>query len=243
MGLKHALSSEYCAESNARFVLVHFSINFTCKKEKEEEKKSTSDLSRAIQFYFKSTSVLQSKSSKEAISPLVRCVCTCEVHVIWLVKSAECTCPEVRRAISVPLPGVMSACHFDLLAPVLISCDGVGSLSWYRPAAVRCLQNDAGIYDGKKALIFLKGPSYVNTLSVCGYGPWYSRETIMVPSDGHNYDDHDDDNTIPLSTLPSLLTPFDSVLVSISVFIAFSTVFHSTNSPDNSRFLTLLFRS
>ena len=33
---------------------------------------------------------------------------------------------------------------------------------------------------------------------------------------------------------PSLLTPFYSVLVSISVFVALSTVFHSINSPDNS---------
>ena len=33
---------------------------------------------------------------------------------------------------------------------------------------------------------------------------------------------------------PSLLTPFYSFLVSISVFMALSTVFHSTNSPDNS---------
>ena len=33
---------------------------------------------------------------------------------------------------------------------------------------------------------------------------------------------------------PSLPTPFHSVLVSISVFIALSTVFHSINYPDNS---------
>ena len=33
---------------------------------------------------------------------------------------------------------------------------------------------------------------------------------------------------------PSLPTPFYSVLVSISVFVAISTVFHSINSPDNS---------
>ena len=32
----------------------------------------------------------------------------------------------------------------------------------------------------------------------------------------------------------SLPTPFYSVLVSISVFVALSTVFHSVNSPDNS---------
>ena len=33
----------------------------------------------------------------------------------------------------------------------------------------------------------------------------------------------------------SLLTPFFfSVLLSVSVFMAFSTVFHSINSPDNS---------
>ena len=33
---------------------------------------------------------------------------------------------------------------------------------------------------------------------------------------------------------PSLPTPFYSVLVSVSVFIALSTVFHSINSRDNS---------
>ena len=33
---------------------------------------------------------------------------------------------------------------------------------------------------------------------------------------------------------PSLSTPFHSVLVSVSVFTALSTVFHSINSPDNS---------
>ena len=32
----------------------------------------------------------------------------------------------------------------------------------------------------------------------------------------------------------SLLTPFYSVLVSVSVFVALSTVLLSTNSPDNS---------
>ena len=34
---------------------------------------------------------------------------------------------------------------------------------------------------------------------------------------------------------PSLPTPFHSVLVSVSVFMAFSTVFHSINSLDNSQ--------
>ena len=34
----------------------------------------------------------------------------------------------------------------------------------------------------------------------------------------------------------SLPTPFYSVLVSISVFVALSSVFHSINSPDNSSF-------
>ena len=33
---------------------------------------------------------------------------------------------------------------------------------------------------------------------------------------------------------PSLPTPFSSVLVSVSVFMALSTVFHSINSPENS---------
>ena len=35
---------------------------------------------------------------------------------------------------------------------------------------------------------------------------------------------------------PSLPTPFHSVLVSDSVFMAFSTLFHSKNSPGNSPF-------
>ena len=35
---------------------------------------------------------------------------------------------------------------------------------------------------------------------------------------------------------PSLPTPFYSVVMSISVFMALSTVFHSINSPDNSPF-------
>ena len=35
---------------------------------------------------------------------------------------------------------------------------------------------------------------------------------------------------------PSLPTPLYSVLVSVSVFMALSTVFHSVNSPDNSPF-------
>ena len=35
---------------------------------------------------------------------------------------------------------------------------------------------------------------------------------------------------------PSLPTPFYSVLVSISVFMALATVFHSLNSPDKSPF-------
>ena len=33
---------------------------------------------------------------------------------------------------------------------------------------------------------------------------------------------------------PSLPTPFHSILVSVSVLTALSTVFHSTKSPDNS---------
>ena len=41
---------------------------------------------------------------------------------------------------------------------------------------------------------------------------------------------------------PSWPTPFHSVLVSISVFMVLSTVFHSINSPDNSR-LSLTLRS
>ena len=41
----------------------------------------------------------------------------------------------------------------------------------------------------------------------------------------------------------SLPTPFYSVLVSISVFMAVSTVFHSMNAPETLRFLSLFFRS
>ena len=39
----------------------------------------------------------------------------------------------------------------------------------------------------------------------------------------------------------SLPTPFYSVFVSISVFMALSTVFHSINSPDNSLFSDSVF--
>ena len=35
---------------------------------------------------------------------------------------------------------------------------------------------------------------------------------------------------------PSLPTPFNSVFVSVSIFMALSTVFHSINFPDNSPF-------
>ena len=38
---------------------------------------------------------------------------------------------------------------------------------------------------------------------------------------------------------PSLPTPFYAVLVSVSVFMALSTVFHSINSPDNSPLFSL----
>ena len=40
---------------------------------------------------------------------------------------------------------------------------------------------------------------------------------------------------------PSLPTPFYPVLVSIFVFVALSTVFHSINSPDNSPFSDSVF--
>ena len=42
---------------------------------------------------------------------------------------------------------------------------------------------------------------------------------------------------------PSLLTPFDSVRLSISVFMALSTPFHSINSPENSLFSHSVFQS
>ena len=38
------------------------------------------------------------------------------------------------------------------------------------------------------------------------------------------------------TNLPSLPTPFYSVLVSVSVVMALSSIFHSINSPDNSPF-------
>ena len=41
---------------------------------------------------------------------------------------------------------------------------------------------------------------------------------------------------VPDINRPSLATPFYSVLASMSVFTALSTVFHSINSPDNSPF-------
>ena len=41
---------------------------------------------------------------------------------------------------------------------------------------------------------------------------------------------------VPDINQPSLPTPFYSVLVSVSVFMALSTVFHSINSPNNSPF-------
>ena len=49
---------------------------------------------------------------------------------------------------------------------------------------------------------------------------------------------HGGDGTVYVKDInqPSLPTPFDFVLVSVSVFMAFSTVFHSINSPDNSPF-------
>ena len=49
---------------------------------------------------------------------------------------------------------------------------------------------------------------------------------------------HGGDLTVYVSDInqPSLPTSFYSVLVSISVFMALSTVFHSTNSPHNSPF-------
>ena len=47
---------------------------------------------------------------------------------------------------------------------------------------------------------------------------------------------------VPDIKQPSFPTPFSSVLVSVSDFMAISTAFHSINSPDNS-FLTLFFWS
>ena len=41
----------------------------------------------------------------------------------------------------------------------------------------------------------------------------------------------------------SLPTPFYSAVISVSVVMALSTVFHSINSPDNSPFLTLFFQA
>ena len=59
-----------------------------------------------------------------------------------------------------------------------------------------------------------------NCVSSCPRGPPSRGGDVVV----HAFDENQ----------PSLPTPFYSVLVSISVFTAFSTVFHSMNSPDNS---------
>ena len=55
--------------------------------------------------------------------------------------------------------------------------------------------------------------------------------TIVSPSRGGNVAAY-----VYNKSQPSLPTPFYSVLVSVSVFMAISTVFHSINSPDNSAF-------
>ena len=48
---------------------------------------------------------------------------------------------------------------------------------------------------------------------------------------------------VPDISQPRLPTPFYSVLVSVSVFMTLSTVFHSTKLPTTLRFLTLFFWS
>ena len=66
--------------------------------------------------------------------------------------------------------------------------------------------------------------------------------TFWVPAGSPS---RDGDDTVDVYDInqPSLPTLFNSVLVSVSVFMALSTVFQSINPPENSRFLYLFFRS
>ena len=68
--------------------------------------------------------------------------------------------------------------------------------------------------------------SEITGLSVC-------RNALTVPA---GLPSHSGDVALYVLDInqPSLPTPFYSVLVSVSVFKAFSVVFHSINSPENS---------
>ena len=60
-------------------------------------------------------------------------------------------------------------------------------------------------------------------------------ESLLVPAGSSSRGRHITVNVYGINQ-PSLPTSFYSVLVSISVIMALSTVFHSINSPDNSLF-------
>ena len=81
-------------------------------------------------------------------------------------------------------------------------------------------------------VLFLPHWSFQLCISLLKFS-WSCGETVPTgsPSRGGNVTVHVCD-----INQPSLSTPFYSVLVSISVFMALSTVFRSINSPDNSVF-------
>ena len=70
------------------------------------------------------------------------------------------------------------------------------------------------------------------SLSFCFFSHFGIRHWVMIPVGSPS---HGEDVTIYVCDInqPSLPTPLYSILVSISVFMALSTVFHSINSPDN----------
>ena len=71
-------------------------------------------------------------------------------------------------------------------------------------------------------------------LEVCSFSPENTSDSVVPmgsPSRGGDVTVYVCDTNQPSSP-----TPFYSVLVSISVFMALSNVFHSINSPDNSPF-------
>ena len=67
----------------------------------------------------------------------------------------------------------------------------------------------------------------VSSIFVC-------RSSLLIVPAGSSSRGGDVTVYVPDINQPSLPTPFYSVLVSVSVFMALSTVFHSINSPDNS---------
>ena len=66
--------------------------------------------------------------------------------------------------------------------------------------------------------------------------PYFQRETLHHVRVRTGSPSRGGDVTVFLfdRSQPSVHTPFDSVLVSVSVLMSLSTVFHSINSPDNS---------